>query len=360
MRALEHTSVDHSSARTLADDRVHDRTAPTSLRRRAHAAGRGRRAGGGRAFPRQHRGLRARRGGAAAGRRRRATRAASSVHGGAILARPRDGDRIVTGGDDGKVVATDAQGRQHARSRPTPSGAGSTTSRSAPTARSPGRPASRPSSRTGKGEERTLDVPSTVGGLAFAPKGFRLAIAHYNGVTLWFPNAAERARDAGVEGLASRRHLQPGRPVPGHLHAGADAARLAARRRASTCACRAMPRACARSTGPPAASGSRPRARPSSSCGRSRARTARWARRPQHAGAGRGAGRRSSPAIRRRRWSRSATPTASCCWCGSTTAPRSWRARRAGAPVTALAWSATGTALAFGTEDGEAGVIDLG
>ena len=34
-----------------------------------------------------------------------------------------------------------------------------------------------------------LEVPSTVGALAFAPKGFRLAIAHYNGVTLWFPNA---------------------------------------------------------------------------------------------------------------------------------------------------------------------------
>jgi WD40 repeat protein len=29
-----------------------------------------------------------------------------------------------------------------------------------------------------------------VAGLAFAPKGFRLAIAHYNGATLWFPNAA--------------------------------------------------------------------------------------------------------------------------------------------------------------------------
>ena len=32
----------------------------------------------------------------------------------------------------------------------------------------------------------------------------------------------------------------------------------------------------------------------------------------------------------------------------------------ADAPVTALAWSATGSMLAFGTEDGEAGVIDLG
>src|SRR5438105_880060 len=37
---------------------------------------------------------------------------------------------------------------------------------------------------------RTIELPSSAGGLAFAPKGFRLAIAHYNGATLWFPNAA--------------------------------------------------------------------------------------------------------------------------------------------------------------------------
>ena len=42
--------------------------------------------------------------------------------------------------------------------------------------------------RSPKGEEKSFDAPSTVGGLAFAPKGIRLAIAHYNGVTLWFPN----------------------------------------------------------------------------------------------------------------------------------------------------------------------------
>jgi hypothetical protein len=30
-----------------------------------------------------------------------------------------------------------------------------------------------------------------------------------------------------------------------------------------------------------------------------------------------------------------------------------------GAPITALGWSAAGRALAFGAEDGEAGVIDL-
>jgi WD40 repeat protein len=32
-----------------------------------------------------------------------------------------------------------------------------------------------------------------VAGLAFAPKGLRLAIAHYNGATLWFPNASGAA-----------------------------------------------------------------------------------------------------------------------------------------------------------------------
>jgi WD40 repeat protein len=43
--------------------------------------------------------------------------------------------------------------------------------------------------RDGKGAEHSRDAPSTVGALAFTPKGFRLAVAHYNGVTLWFPNA---------------------------------------------------------------------------------------------------------------------------------------------------------------------------
>jgi WD40 repeat protein len=40
---------------------------------------------------------------------------------------------------------------------------------------------------------RAFEAPSTVGGLAFFPKGLRLAIAHYNGATLWFPNAAGAA-----------------------------------------------------------------------------------------------------------------------------------------------------------------------
>ena len=111
------------------------------------------------------------------------------VHGGAILASVSDSERIVTGGDDGKVMVTTAGGAvseyaSDANKRWVdqvalgPDGA---------VAWSAGKAAH---VLTGKGEPRKLDTASTVAGLAFAPKGFRLAIAHYNGVTLWFPNAA--------------------------------------------------------------------------------------------------------------------------------------------------------------------------
>jgi WD40 repeat protein len=115
-----------------------------------------------------------------------------AVHAGAILAMATDGARIVTGGDDGQMVSTDAQGDHQTIAADGkrrwidhvalgPDGA---------MAWSAGKTAS---VRTRKGEERSYDVPSTVAGLAFAPKGLRLAIAHYNGVTLWFPNAAQAA-----------------------------------------------------------------------------------------------------------------------------------------------------------------------
>jgi len=112
---------------------------------------------------------------------------AVAVNSGGILCSASDGKRIVLGGDGGKLVsvdsksnvetlATDAKRRWidnvalHADGAVAWS-AGKTAYVKAP-----------------KGEEKTLDVPSTVGGLAFAPKGVRLAVAHYNGVTLWFPN----------------------------------------------------------------------------------------------------------------------------------------------------------------------------
>ena len=110
-----------------------------------------------------------------------------AVHGAAILAAAADGDRIITGGDDGKVVATDASGASTVIATDSkhrwidhvaigPAGA---------IAWSAGKTAF---VRTGKGDEHALEVPSTVGALAFLPKGFRLAIAHYGGATLWFPS----------------------------------------------------------------------------------------------------------------------------------------------------------------------------
>jgi WD40 repeat protein len=44
------------------------------------------------------------------------------------------------------------------------------------------------SSRDGKGRVRVMSAPTTPQGLAFLPKGYRLAISHYNGASLWFPN----------------------------------------------------------------------------------------------------------------------------------------------------------------------------
>jgi len=111
-----------------------------------------------------------------------------AVHGGGILASACDGARVLTGGDDGKVVATDADGR-------------SETLASDAKHRWIDRVAFGPDRviawsagkqafvRSAKGEVKSLDLPSSIGGLAFAPKGLRLAIAHYGGVSLWFPNA---------------------------------------------------------------------------------------------------------------------------------------------------------------------------
>ena len=111
------------------------------------------------------------------------------VHGGAILCAVSDGTRLVTSGDDGKLVAFDGKGevtvlvtdpkrRWIDNVALHPDGA---------VAWSVGKMAF---VRNGKKEEKSLEVPSTVGGLAFAPKGLRLAVAHYNGATLWFPNMA--------------------------------------------------------------------------------------------------------------------------------------------------------------------------
>jgi WD40 repeat protein len=114
------------------------------------------------------------------------------VHGGGILSAVSDGERIVMGGDDGKVVALDEKGEVTVLATdPKRRWIDNVAMHSDGTiAWSAGKTAY---VKTPKGEEKSLEVPSTVGGLAFAPKGLRLAIAHYNGATLWFPNMAATA-----------------------------------------------------------------------------------------------------------------------------------------------------------------------
>lgn len=107
------------------------------------------------------------------------------AHEGGILVAAASGDLLLTGGDDGRVVATRADLSTEE------------------IAAHPGRwidavaigPGGVPAWSTGRtvhvrgnGAGRTLEVPSTARGLVFAPKGLRLAAAHIDGATLWFPN----------------------------------------------------------------------------------------------------------------------------------------------------------------------------
>jgi len=117
------------------------------------------------------------------------------VHAGAILATAADGKRIVSGGDDGKLAATNAKGETRALATDAKhrwidhvalGRAGAVAWSAGKTAFAQG--------KEGK-ELRQLEVPSTVGGLAFLPKGFRLAVTHYNGASLWFPNATGAAAE---------------------------------------------------------------------------------------------------------------------------------------------------------------------
>jgi WD40 repeat protein len=111
-----------------------------------------------------------------------------AIHGGAILSSVSDGHRILTGGDDGRVVETKLAGegielaadpKKRWIDQLALAGDGSFAYSAGKTAYV----------QPKKGETRSMEAPSTVAGLAFAPKGFRLAVAHYNGVSLWFPNS---------------------------------------------------------------------------------------------------------------------------------------------------------------------------
>lgn len=110
----------------------------------------------------------------------------SEVHAGGILCSSSDGERLITGGDDGRVVATVADGTSTEIARDEKrrwvdavalSGSGSIAWNTGKTVYA----------RDDKGRVRSLDVGTTPQGLVFAPKGYRLAIGQMNGVSLWYP-----------------------------------------------------------------------------------------------------------------------------------------------------------------------------
>jgi WD40 repeat protein len=114
------------------------------------------------------------------------------AHSGAILSATPIHDRgaLLTGGDDGRVALTDAAGKvtevaelprkwiDHVAAGP-----GGAVAYAA---------GKRVIVRLGDGRERQFDLPRAAGGLAFAPKGLRLAISSYDGITLrWVGTEAE-------------------------------------------------------------------------------------------------------------------------------------------------------------------------
>ncbi|MCX5514187.1 hypothetical protein C3941_21345 [Kaistia algarum] len=108
-------------------------------------------------------------------------------HGGGLMAAAAslDGEQLLTSGDDGRVVAFDAAGGVvELASRPRKWIDQLATGPNGAFAFGFGREAV---VHLPDGKERALTHERAVGGLAFAPKGLRLAVARYNGATLWWP-----------------------------------------------------------------------------------------------------------------------------------------------------------------------------
>lgn len=105
-----------------------------------------------------------------------------------VLVAVASGDKFISGGDDGRVVAASQDGgvQEIADEKGKWIDALATRSDGAIVWSS----SKNVRARDHDGGIKTFPAPSSVRGLAFMPKGYRIAIAHYDGATLWFPNAA--------------------------------------------------------------------------------------------------------------------------------------------------------------------------
>lgn len=115
-------------------------------------------------------------------------RIAAHPDGAILVAATSSGQRLATGGDDGRVVLISSDGAVQEIAREKGKWIDALAAREdGSIAWSAGKQVH---ARDAKGEVKSFTAASTVRGLAFMPKGYRIAMAHYNGATLWFPNAA--------------------------------------------------------------------------------------------------------------------------------------------------------------------------
>jgi WD40 repeat protein len=104
----------------------------------------------------------------------------------AILAAVASAGKFITGGDDGRVVAVSPDGSTQEIANEKGKWIDALAARRDDAiAWSCGKNVR---ARDPSGAIKTFAAPSTVRGLAFMPKGYRIAIAHYDGASLWFPN----------------------------------------------------------------------------------------------------------------------------------------------------------------------------
>ena len=148
----------------------------------------------------------------------------------AILVAVAAGEKLVTGGGDGRVYSLDAQGQREELADEKGKWIDAIAGRDDfSIAWSTGRQVR---ARDPKGIVKNFTAPSSVRGLAFAPKGYRLAIAHYNGASLWFPNIASPVETFEWKGAHLDISFFARWAICGDLDAGEFAARLAAFRQA--------------------------------------------------------------------------------------------------------------------------------
>ena len=279
---------------------------------------------------------------------------AAPVHGGGILSAASDGVSVITGGDDGKVFATDAKGESrliatdakrrwidHVASGPDGAVAWSAGKQAFVQAKER-------AVHRGAIHRRRLGLCAEGRAARDRPLQRRVDVV------------SERAGGAGIagmEGLAPRRRVQPERPIPRHRDAGAGAARLARRR----CQAHADVRLF--------------RAGPLVRLDHRRQVARDLGLRATRAVAVPGQGRPDGQAAEDVR-ALGARVTAVACHPKQEVVAAGYAdgivllvriddgaevlGKKPGdGPVTALGWDAAGTLLAFGTEAGEAGVIDL-